>query len=99
MRDKNPKKLKACKFYYLIDFGIVPLREPALGFEPRTDGLQNRCSTTELCRQALELFPYLGLSGKRVFDKAQAAGKKQTNLSLAGIGHGRQVEFFALAGK
>jgi hypothetical protein len=22
--------------------------EPVLGFEPRTDGLQNRCSTTEL---------------------------------------------------
>ena len=24
------------------------LMEPVLGFEPRTDGLQNRCSTTEL---------------------------------------------------
>ena len=23
--------------------------EPAVGFEPTTDGLQNRCSTTELC--------------------------------------------------
>ena len=33
--------------------GIKPARddvemEPVLGFEPRTDGLQNRCSTTEL---------------------------------------------------
>ncbi len=25
--------------------------EPAVGFEPTTDGLQNRCSTTELCRR------------------------------------------------
>ena len=25
--------------------------EPTLGFEPRTDGLQNRCSTTELSRR------------------------------------------------
>jgi hypothetical protein len=24
------------------------LMEPAVGFEPTTDGLQNRCSTTEL---------------------------------------------------
>ena len=30
--------------------------EPALGFEPRTDGLQNRCSTTELCRRGWEVF-------------------------------------------
>ncbi len=30
--------------------------EPALGFEPRTDGLQNRCSTTELCRRGWEAF-------------------------------------------
>ncbi len=25
--------------------------EPTVGFEPTTDGLQNRCSTTELCRR------------------------------------------------
>lgn len=31
-------------------FCYVP--EPAAGFEPATNGLQNRCSTTELCRQA-----------------------------------------------
>jgi hypothetical protein len=27
---------------------LILLVEPVLGFEPRTDGLQNRCSTTEL---------------------------------------------------
>ena len=27
------------------------LMEPAVGIEPTTDGLQNRCSTAELCRQ------------------------------------------------
>ena len=27
--------------------------EPALGFEPRTDGLQNRSSTAELSRQVV----------------------------------------------
>ena len=27
--------------------------EPALGFEPRTYGLQNRCTTTVLCRRRL----------------------------------------------
>ncbi len=26
-------------------------REPTVGFEPTTSGLQNRCSTTELCRR------------------------------------------------
>ena len=25
--------------------------EPTVGFEPTTGGLQNRCSTTELCRR------------------------------------------------
>jgi hypothetical protein len=29
--------------------GVVKKLEPAVGFEPTTDGLQNRCSTTELC--------------------------------------------------
>ena len=28
--------------------------EPALGFEPRTYGLQNRCTTTVLCRRGTE---------------------------------------------
>ena len=30
--------------------------EPAVGVEPTTDGLQNRCSTTELSRR--EIRPY-----------------------------------------
>ena len=29
--------------------------EPAVGFEPTTDGLQNRSSTTELCRQIIKI--------------------------------------------
>src|SRR5271155_5819016 len=33
--------------------------EPVVGFEPTTDGLQNRCSTTEL--NWLKLFVYNGL--------------------------------------
>src|SRR5438034_6077934 len=28
--------------------GLACAMEPAVGFEPTTDGLQNRCSTTEL---------------------------------------------------
>ncbi len=30
---------------------LIKNMEPTLGFEPRTDGLQNRCSTTELHRR------------------------------------------------
>jgi hypothetical protein len=37
------------KFFY----GIFLKLEPVVGFEPTTDGLQNRCSTTELNWQEL----------------------------------------------
>lgn len=41
-----------------------PSPEPAVGFEPTTSGLQNRCSTTELSRPKTYLPPLLS-RGKR----------------------------------
>src|SRR5882762_9021952 len=31
-----------------VKLDLISLMEPVVGFEPTTDGLQNRCSTTEL---------------------------------------------------
>ena len=36
------------RIFGLREFGFPFKVEPAVGFEPTTDGLQNRCSTTEL---------------------------------------------------
>ena len=34
--------------YAVAAFALARRLEPVVGFEPTTDGLQNRCSTTEL---------------------------------------------------
>jgi hypothetical protein len=40
-----------------IQFKLLKLLVPGRGFEPLTNGLQNRCSTTELTRQIKGLIP------------------------------------------
>lgn len=44
----------------------TPHDEPVVGFEPTTDGLQNRCSTTELNR----------LTGTKIITLAKNKGKQ-----------------------
>src|SRR5258708_10164035 len=40
--------------------------EPVVGFEPTTDGLQNRCSTTELNWPSGTYFGRVGVAGKLI---------------------------------
>jgi hypothetical protein len=40
---------------YISQTKSLILLVPGAGFEPATNGLQNRCSTTELTRQAFEI--------------------------------------------
>ena len=48
--------------------------EPALGFEPRTYGLQNRCTTTVLCRRGTERVEFCNA----IFSLNQALNFKKT---------------------
>src|ERR1700716_2413798 len=63
--------------------------EPPRGFEPRTDGLRNHCSTAELRRLAAPGYctarrPWPGLAGGRG-RRVLRAGLTQNQLALLGV--------------
>jgi hypothetical protein len=64
------------------EFSVFKKREPPRGFEPRTDGLRNHCSTAELRRLASARLLYGSRSSERGAQAVTAARSRRPALRI-----------------